>query len=371
MAGLVLTEYERMRVAVPLAVLALTLTWPGLALAQERIVLSTDSSCAGCTMEITLLARLGGQSSPVSPSHRARRVVRDSRGRYIVPAVGDTELLVYDSTGRYLRTLGRFGNGPGEYNLVMNLAISSDSLFVFDYGGRLTVLTPEGEVARTALSRFVPLRALALRDGSLIVSGPYHSPTSLGQPLHRISTDGTVEKSFGYEVPRTDRDRPSLRNRKIAWHDTSSFWSVRPDRYEIELIGIEGDLQKTLVRGADWFPPRDYERGPTGTRPPPYVRDITVDSAGRIWTMLYVASRDWKPVRKAGQAVNPALMDADLDTIIEVIDPGSARLVASTRLDIMLEGFASPGIAFRYVEDEDGDTVIQILSLRLAGLTSH
>lgn len=82
--------------------------------------------------------------------HRASDAIRMRDGRIIVANSGSSELRVFDSTGAYLRSIGREGGGPGEFRGAIRLfPHAGDSLVVYDSGnGRFSVLDSDGRYAR-------------------------------------------------------------------------------------------------------------------------------------------------------------------------------------------------------------------------------
>ncbi|HYW05379.1 MAG TPA: 6-bladed beta-propeller [Longimicrobium sp.] len=60
-------------------------------------------------------------------------VAEDPEGRFYVLNVGDKRILVFDTAGTHLRTLGHEGRGPGEFVAPRTLApVGSDGLYVLD-----------------------------------------------------------------------------------------------------------------------------------------------------------------------------------------------------------------------------------------------
>lgn len=79
----------------------------------------------------------------------------DADGRIYVLDRQSNELRMFDATGRHLRTVGRAGSGPGEYDAANGIAwIDDDTLLVVDQrGGRYTVLSRDGEHVRSVQRR--------------------------------------------------------------------------------------------------------------------------------------------------------------------------------------------------------------------------
>ncbi|MBT8397722.1 MAG: hypothetical protein HKO65_05825 [Gemmatimonadetes bacterium] len=84
---------------------------------------------------------------------------------------------LYDSYGRHLRDIGRFGDGPGEFRNPTDLAAKVDTLVVLDEAGRLTWFDKGGQALRTERAVIEPLcggdhnagYGGVLPDGSLMV----------------------------------------------------------------------------------------------------------------------------------------------------------------------------------------------------------
>ncbi len=76
-------------------------------------------------------------------------VLRTSRGQYVVGDQGATAISLFAANGRFVRSLGRAGAGPGEYRN-LNIALFNDSLIIQDGQlKRVTVMTLDGKVVRT------------------------------------------------------------------------------------------------------------------------------------------------------------------------------------------------------------------------------
>jgi hypothetical protein len=98
----------------------------------------------------SLPLRIGAVDGPLEYQFsRAGGPWRLATGTIVLPN-GQSELRMYDSTGHYLRTVGRSGQGPGEYRQLWNIApLAGDSILAFDLLGRVSVLDGHGEYARS------------------------------------------------------------------------------------------------------------------------------------------------------------------------------------------------------------------------------
>ena len=81
---------------------------------QRRQVVGGDVACSACTIELEKVVTLRAPGSTVGIDDAAV-VARDSQGRYYVTESGRKRLLVFINAGGFIRTLGREGDGPGEF----------------------------------------------------------------------------------------------------------------------------------------------------------------------------------------------------------------------------------------------------------------
>ena len=124
------------------AVLAGTLMLLPLVAVAQVPVIPDEPSCPECTIEVTALARLGDINDPTSPSGGPLAI--GPAGSFYVAAIERGRILVYGPDGGPLvRTIGRFGQGPGEFGEPDRMFFWADSLFVFDrMTARLSVFDP-------------------------------------------------------------------------------------------------------------------------------------------------------------------------------------------------------------------------------------
>jgi len=112
----------------------------------------------------------------------------DPRGRIWVADGQSSEVRVFLPDGAYYKTVGGRGEGPGEFQRLRLLGpFQGDSVAVWDLGlGRVTVLDPDGNLARTELMDSddgVSIRCSdVFPDGSLLGQVPTILPASSLEP---------------------------------------------------------------------------------------------------------------------------------------------------------------------------------------------
>lgn len=115
---------------------------------------------------------------------------------------GDKTITAYDPRGTFVRRFGREGDGPGEYRAPGEMVATHEGLLVYDWRPRrLTLLSWEGEVIRTAVVRQWTSFGSRLRmlDDTTFVLGLNGGQSTPPRPetdgrfwLVRFSTDGAV-----------------------------------------------------------------------------------------------------------------------------------------------------------------------------------
>ncbi|HEX7239674.1 MAG TPA: 6-bladed beta-propeller [Longimicrobiaceae bacterium] len=360
-----------MKLSLALVVLPFLAASP--AYAQRTVVVPSAPSCRGCVIRVERVASLGGVADP---GHLGEfgSVSVDRRGRYYVTTIASPhELHVFDGAGRYLRKVGRQGDGPGEFRIAAAPVFArGDTMYVLDVvAARVTRLSPSYGVLGTFR---VPLG----RDPQILVTGQnqllLHAaiPTAdrVGLPLHLLDERGRISRSFGAVRPTVRPDLPFLNVRRVAAGRENRIWSAYLNRYVVEAWDSRGVLHLALERRPGWFAPW-LEPGPSPRLAPPrpLVAAIREDAQGRVWVLLHVADQNWRKraLRRVGSEyeITPEDQDHFYDTVIEVLDPRTGRLVASARHPRYVRGFAGDGLLYTYREDADGVPAYEVWRTRL------
>lgn len=282
--------------------------------------------------------------------------VNDDGTVYVLDQL-EQRVRVFDSLGVHLETLGRRGEGPGEFSSAEAIAVLSDGrLAVRDpENQRVTVFGPgpgetaEWSYAAGAYSRS-PLYADARGRTFLLAS----DPTRVRDLVMRIivlGPDGTPldtlpEPSSVYQSPFVRAEAPGISMTYGVPFTPRFHWTVHPSghfltgfssEYRIDLARDEGVLR--IERSLDPVPASNAERayqrermvgsirrsipgwdwdGPAIPSHKPFFRELLAGRDGRIWVRLWTGGR---PVDN---------MDHDPD------DPGSLPVIweEETRYDV-------------------------------------
>ena len=121
-------------------------------------------------------------------------------GRIVVANSGSHQLRLYSPEGAHVASIGREGDGPGEFTRFFGVdAIAGDSLIAHSFPGRVTVLSPELAFVRTFDLGGLARRIRAFGDGMIGTLGPtmdeHRGGNALLRPpetVVRFDLEGTV-----------------------------------------------------------------------------------------------------------------------------------------------------------------------------------
>lgn len=257
-------------------------------------------------------------------------------GRLVVLNRGSQELLVFGRDGEFLQSIGRRGEGPGEFMDPVELDfVGADSIVVWDWGlGRLALFGPDGLHARSVMlqppvanptgrvgvlgregivlgshdfrppgTQLTPQFMEVLRydwDGRLVdkpATLPYgemgsvdRESSMVGRPLFQsrgvFSTHGDLLYTADGSSPEVRVHRAGRLESIVRWEPGDL--SVRQEDVEAYRTAYLEDLEGAgawapiLRKRLDAFPPKDTF---------PAVMEIQIDDQGRMWVRTFARPR--------------------------------------------------------------------------------
>lgn len=333
--------------------------------AQQEISIPAEPSCTACSLTFTRIARLGGDTEAEGLIGMRASVVRDSEGMlYVAPTYVEGVVNTYTPEGAPAGLIGRSGSGPGEHRDIIELAMGpGDSLYVFDYGNaRFSVWAPTGEFRRVGRLPSYPYEAIVLPDGRVVLQAWIRTPQHAGFPIHLLNRDGRLVRSFGSETGGFRPGNPEARFRALALTNDLSVWSGHYNRYQLELWSLDGELRRRYVRDVPWFAPRTEFAEP----PQPTLRALAYDEDGMLWVLINVPDPQWDGELDPDAQPSVERSHRMFDTMIEIIDVSTGRLLVSYRHPKAFFRFIAPGLLPILEEREDGALHIEIWKAELA-----
>jgi hypothetical protein len=305
---------------------------------------SPDDSAAYAWWRIgELLLDIGGEGAgPGQDLFRVSSARRLGDGSIVVANSGTSELRFFDADGALVRTAGRRGDGPGEFQGISWLTADAlDTLLVFDArANRVSVLAPDGAFARDFL--FGGAGAIAapvgqFADGSFagrltVVVRPGANqplPDGLTRPdiaIVRLDPDGRLADTIGVfpgaeRFIRVTSAGGQIRSIEVTtplfgrtpYHVAvgDELVSATQDDPEMRVFGADGALRRIVRTGRLPEPITDAHRGaliekrlinvpdegrasvraglealPSAGTVPPYAA-LLLDREGNLWLADY------------------------------------------------------------------------------------
>ncbi len=329
--------------------LATLLLFPEIAAGQSERQLVLDP-IRQCSVAFSEVGVLGGDGESVLGTIAESEGLPDGRVA-VVFNEADSQLTVFSPSGG-LRNVGRHGAGPGEYRWVRWIKSRGNELHVIDpLQARVTVLDAQSfQVLREGLypaGRYALGGAALVHDSLYVVNALLFTSDRAGYVLHSFGLDGELLYSFDEtteaHAPGTSETEMGVIRVLLSAEVDGRLWAANRNRYELDLWdATTGQRLDRLVQEVDWFPGhgREFPIDPDQP-PPPTIVDLQRDTSGRLWVMMNIPSDEWArhviPRRRdAHPELDAHILRGDgvdaFDTLVEVIDVASARIVASSRL---------------------------------------
>ena len=317
------------------------------------------TSCPQCSVVTEKVLTLGNPNDPVLLFSIAN-LERDRRGRYFAIGIDRAQIVVFDSTGKYLVALGRRGQGPGEFGGSINrLRVGpGDSLYVVDGSRHVSVFSPSLTFARRTALPAGPAAFFPLSNGTFAVSAPIRTPEAAGFPYHVLDSVGKVLRSFGPYSDVVPRARPMVARPFVLSNDERSIWVWSSAEYRFERWQMGGGYSGGVeVTNPPWRAKSERltekDTVINGRRialreRAPHPVFTGVDATGLLWVHITI------PIEKGQMCCTPNQPRPKLSYLVEIIDPGTNAVLLSHSTDAVR--FLIPGtdLAYSAVGDEDG-----------------
>ncbi len=192
----------------------------------------------------------------------------DATGYAYIADDSDMAIKVFDPQGKYVRSIGRKGSGPGEFEAIANMTFLPDGrLLVTDYQQRRTsFFSPEGQfLSSFQWKKFYGLVYL-VTNSSCIVTESIYSGEARELWVKAIDFTGEELFSYGKFTPsefKTLRVGEMMIGMSIPWTPASVFagdskrqwlYHCLNDKYVIEVYDEQGKLFRKIDRPYEPLP---------------------------------------------------------------------------------------------------------------------
>jgi hypothetical protein len=156
-------------------------------------------------------------------------------------------------------------------------------------------------------------------------------------------------------------------NMRVALSADGSLWAVAPGHYILERWDPQtGKKLQRVDVASTWFKDSDVYDADERTRPVSVIEGVWEDEQGLVWLLIRASDADWRPPARANieRIMDDAEYNATYDWIIEVVEPGTARVLASTRVPDVL-WYRGPAPLLLSPVDSDSLVIFDVLRARL------
>lgn len=242
----------------------------------------------------------------------------DSHGAIYILDKKLNTVVKLDSSGGFVKTIGRSGQGPGEFISPRNLSINNqDQLTVFDRRNRkFLFFKNDGTLVKELILHFDAVEGFCLNNGNFLFrenvldreTGKFENILSIyNKDLKKIKEIGRIEL-------------PNRFSKKIKGIQYNLPWTVYKNRiisgtpgkdYQLKIFNLDGELEKIIKKEYRKIPPsQTYKEKyiePVKRNPrvynlikdklyfpdylPPY-HYLMVDESGRIYVQTYETEAD-------------------------------------------------------------------------------
>jgi hypothetical protein len=164
---------------------------------------------------------------PMSQLHQVRAAYRLSDGRVAVANMGDNTIRFFDAAGKFVKTVGRTGQGPGEFEQLWRMRkIGGDSLMALEPADLTSIFTSDGRYIRRF--RLDPAKGYT----NLWWLGRFENGTMLVFSLARLGTR-ELQPSGRVLGPNEEEDVLSVPEKPVGYRDSLMHFLYTMDGHRI------------------------------------------------------------------------------------------------------------------------------------------
>ncbi len=148
------------------------------------------------TLDLEKNLTLGSENDEDYLFYRVWDVKADNQGNIYVLDSGATRIQKYDKNGKYLRTIGRQGQGPGELERPIILSLDkSNNLYVGEMV-KIHMFSPEGEFVKMTTIPFFFMNFAPDGEGNFVVTGRITIEGAQNLGVLILDSDGEMRKKI-------------------------------------------------------------------------------------------------------------------------------------------------------------------------------
>jgi hypothetical protein len=197
----------------------------------------------------------GAAANPDQSFSEIRQLLVDGNGFIYILDTKESQIKVFDSTGKFIRKFGKKGQGPGEINLPLEMSFlrPKNEIAVLDNSRRISFFTLDGDFQRVVST--TKIWALRFRIDS---AGNFYMTEGLIDPPNSWYIHRKFDENMNllFEVGRSPAPTPLAFNPFMAissWvlDENDNVIYGYPKTYEIQWISPQNKLFKKILKDYD------------------------------------------------------------------------------------------------------------------------
>lgn len=327
--------------------------------AQEVLRWEDFEICDRCELQLTEIVRLGNLDGEGIVESDFERVTWGEDFGYFMFHLGTSTVKQFDHGGRFVRLIGRRGEGPGEFSeSVIDVKGIDGQIVVTDSRkNAFVVFDSAGGFVEDRRYAFESGPMVPVGDGRGVVVSMDRRPDLAGYPLHLVDlATGVALLHFGSRRANEWSMADGLRIAGSAVSRRGTVWWGSENGARVEEWSVDNELLRIVDGDLPWLPAVVPDAVPNGP-PTPSLKSLALDSNDHLWIVNWVADPEWRDVRRVGPG---AVLQADAhdfyDARLDIFDLGEKRHVGSYSWDALspklLNHGGEPAVSVMEYDDE-------------------
>ncbi|MCJ7581185.1 MAG: 6-bladed beta-propeller [Candidatus Aminicenantes bacterium] len=149
--------------------------------------------------------------------------VQDSKGNYYITDTKANAVVIFDSSGKYLRRFGKLGQGPGDLSMPMMIQIFENLLVVYEAANRRLQYFDFQEISQKTfrlIKTYGPL--VLMKDGRKLGAPLFVDKKDETMLVEVLSPEGKIINQFGTPI-EFKWDQYSMNQRKLLFNSNNEI----------------------------------------------------------------------------------------------------------------------------------------------------